>query len=78
MEKEKGQIKFTETDEGFRIEATGKDLKDQIKFTETDQGFRIEVTGKDLKEWFSCCCMPMFKGGKEGKSECCPSTDEKK
>ena len=78
MEKEKGQIKFTETDQGFRIEATGKDLKDQIKFTETDEGFRIEVTGKVLKELFSCCWTPMFKAGKESKSECCPSTEERK
>lgn len=28
MEKEKGQIKFIETDEGYRIEVKGKDLKD--------------------------------------------------
>jgi hypothetical protein len=28
VEKEKGQIKFVETDEGFRIEVTGKDLKE--------------------------------------------------
>jgi hypothetical protein len=28
MEKECCQIKFTETDEGFRIDVTGKNLKD--------------------------------------------------
>ena len=28
MEKEHGQIKITETDDGFRIEVTGKNLKD--------------------------------------------------
>lgn len=27
MEKERGQIKFIETDDGFRIEVTGKELK---------------------------------------------------
>jgi hypothetical protein len=30
MEKEHGQIKFTETDDGFRIEVTGKKLKDSF------------------------------------------------
>jgi hypothetical protein len=30
MEKEKGNIKFIETDDGYRIEVTGKDLKDMI------------------------------------------------
>lgn len=50
----------------------------KITFTETDEGFRIEVTGKDLKEWFSCCCLPMFKQAGKGKSECCPSGEEKK
>lgn len=50
----------------------------QIKVTETDDGFRIEVTGKSMKEWFSCCCMPMFKAAGAGKSECCPSGEEKK
>ncbi|MGB2769012.1 MAG: hypothetical protein WBC88_04730 [Candidatus Zixiibacteriota bacterium] len=52
--------------------------KGQIKFTETDEGFRIDVIGKDLKEWFSCCCMPMFKAAKESKPECCPPGEEKK
>jgi len=28
MEKEKGQIKFIETDDGYRIEIKGKDLKE--------------------------------------------------
>ncbi len=28
MEKECGQIKFTETDDGFRIDVIGKSLKD--------------------------------------------------
>lgn len=28
MEKERGQVKFIETDDGFRIEVTGKSLKD--------------------------------------------------
>ena len=30
MEKEHGQIKITETDDGFRIEVTGKKLKDSF------------------------------------------------
>ncbi len=30
MEKEHGQIKITETDDGFRIEVTGKNLKDSF------------------------------------------------
>lgn len=30
MEKEKGQIKFIETDDGYRIEVKGKDLKEMF------------------------------------------------
>jgi hypothetical protein len=30
MEKEVGKIKVTETDDGYRIEITGKDLKDKF------------------------------------------------
>jgi hypothetical protein len=30
MEKEIGQIKFSETDNGFKIEITGKSLKDAM------------------------------------------------
>jgi len=30
VEKECGQVKFTETDDGFRIEVTGKKLKDML------------------------------------------------
>jgi len=87
MEKEHGQIKFTETDDGFRIEVTGKSLKEAVSccclpmfgaFTETDDGFRIEVTGKSLKEAVSCCCLPMFGARGWSKSEGCPPGEESK
>jgi hypothetical protein len=30
MDKERGQIKFIETDDGYRIEIKGKDIKDMM------------------------------------------------
>lgn len=67
MEKKRAEIKFTETEDGFRIEATGKNPKDMfscccIPVMASAKGARV------------VCCTP----GEEDKSECCPPGEEKK
>jgi hypothetical protein len=76
MEKKQGQITWTETEDGFRVEVKGKDLKEQIVWTETEDGFRIEVKGKELKKMFSCC-IPVMAGSGMKMSDCCPSEVDK-
>ncbi|UCC44924.1 MAG: hypothetical protein JSU65_03095 [Candidatus Zixiibacteriota bacterium] len=48
MEKELGSVKFTETDDGFRIEVTGKTLKEMMSGCCMPFGFMN--VGKD-----GCC-----------------------
>ena len=56
MEKEIGQIRFTETDDGYRMEVTGKDLK----------GFLPGCCVPAM----SCCCVKVEKC--DDAAECCP------
>ena len=49
MEKEVGQIKFTETDDGFRIDIKGKNLKEAISCC----GIPMVGMGKMVK--IECC-----------------------
>ena len=61
MEKEMGQIKFTETDDGIRIEITGDKLKEGFPCCIPmfgGRGFRVE-----------CCSDSEKKDGKDSK--CC-------
>jgi len=53
MENEKGNIKFIETDDGYRIEVKGKDLKDIISCccVPTGEGKAVKVE----------CCQPEEK-----------------
>ena len=74
MEKEIGQIKFTEIDDGFQIEVKGKSLKS--KYTEIEDGFRVEVKGKALKEAFSRCCRPMTGASGKGVAICCTNGED--
>lgn len=48
MEKERGQIKFIETDDGFRVEVTGKSLKEAFS------GCCLPIFG-DCKPASECC-----------------------
>ncbi len=49
MEKERGQIKIIETDEGYRIEITGKDLKNLAP------GCCIPISGAGREIRVQCC-----------------------
>ena len=49
MEKERGHIKFIETDDGYRIEITGKDLKDALP------GCCIPMSGACREIKIQCC-----------------------
>ncbi len=61
MEKEIGSIKVTETDDGYRIDVAGKDLKGLMPCC-------IPLAGCcDAKE--GSCCVKIVKGEKD--SECC-------
>ena len=51
MEKELGQIKFTETDGGFRVDVTGKTLKELCSCG----CLQVVVKGQDGK---TDCCTP--------------------
>jgi len=47
MEKEKGSIKFIETDDGYRIEVKGKEFKDMLSccclpMMGAARGFKVE------------------------------------
>jgi len=47
MEKEKGQIRIVETDDGYRIEIKGKDLKEMMScccmpMVGTGRAFKVE------------------------------------
>jgi len=66
MEKELGQIKFTETDDGYRVEVRGKSLKDAL-CCGCIPLFGGRTVGSD-------CCAP---GGTKA-ADCCPSEEEKK
>lgn len=61
MEKECGQIKCTETDDGFRIEVTGKNLKDWFSCC-------CMPILKTSKEDQSGCCPA--EGEKKDKDKC--------
>ena len=54
MEKEVGQIKFTETDSGLRIEVTGKSLKDLVSCC----CMPIIAACQGVKVTKSDCCSP--------------------
>lgn len=62
MEKEIGQIKFTETDDGFRVEVKGKTLKEALSCC----GVPAFGIGKMVR--MECCPVD---GGKS--EECCPA-----
>ena len=68
MEKEIGQIKFTETDDGYRVEVKGKSLKDALGCCGCVPMFG---GGKMI---MGDCCAP---GGAK-KEDCCPPKEEKK
>jgi len=48
MEKERGNIKFIETDDGYRIEIKGKDLKDTF-------GCCLPMAGMGKTMKVECC-----------------------
>ena len=55
MEKQIGQIKFTETDSGYRIDVEGKDLKDLFSgccaaFCCSDKGKDEDCCGSDSEK----------------------------
>lgn len=54
MEKERGQIKIVETDDGYRIEVKGKDWKDMLSCC----CLPIGIGGKGIKVE---CCEPEEK-----------------
>jgi len=49
MEKERCQIKCTETDDGYRIEISGKDIKEKLS------GCCIPISKKDGGIKIECC-----------------------
>jgi hypothetical protein len=53
MEKECCNIKFTETDKGYRVDIEGENVKEKIKET-TDQC----CSGDMMKNIFTSCCGP--------------------
>ncbi|HWR82290.1 MAG TPA: hypothetical protein VN285_03210 [Candidatus Deferrimicrobium sp.] len=57
MERELGQIKFTEIDDGFRIEVTGKSLKDMCNCGCGPVGLGAA--------WAAACCQPAAEPKKE-------------
>jgi len=61
VEKECATIKCVETDDGFRIEVTGKKMKEMMACCGMPM---IKIVQGDKSE----CCPPT-----EGKSDCCPS-----
>lgn len=61
MEKELGSIKITETDDGYRIDINGKDLKKIMPCC-------IPIVNCDCDDG-SECCVKIVKGGKE--KDCC-------
>jgi hypothetical protein len=61
MEKEIGQIKYSEIDGGLKIEITGEKFKDMFACC-------LPLFGSRL----SACCT-----GEESKAECCPDEKKK-
>ena len=66
MEKEMGQIKFTETDDGFRIDVKGSSLKDAVSCG------CIPMFGGAKSIKIECC--PTGDGKTE---DCCPPGEKK-
>jgi hypothetical protein len=65
MDGKPGQITFTETEDGFRVEVTGRQLKDMLRCCTpvlSDGGVA------------NVCCA----AGAETRSDCCPPADEQK
>ncbi len=67
MEKEIGQIKFTETDDGFRVDVKGKNLKEVMAC-----GCGCMPMFGGAKMMKVECCSP---GGTK-MEDCCPSDDK--
>ncbi|MFH1687513.1 MAG: hypothetical protein ABIE70_08335 [bacterium] len=63
MEKEVSSVRVIETDDGFRIEVKGKQLKDMCCLPGLGRGFAMAT----------CCCPPAKTDG----GECC-AEDKKK
>jgi hypothetical protein len=70
MEKETGSIRFIETDDGYRVEVKGKDLKDAMN---CGCGCMPMFGGAMAQK--IVCCAPA-----EGSTaaECCPPEEKKK
>jgi len=62
MEKEWARVKITETDEGYRVDITGKNLKDLLACC-------VKVVKDEPAEGSSCC--DSSSSEKDGKSNCC-------
>lgn len=62
MEKKLGQITFTETDDGFRVEVTGKSLKEMCSCGCIPLFAAGGINATD-------CCPP---------ADCCPPKEDKK
>ncbi len=84
MEKEMGQIKFTETDDGFRVDVTGKTFKEAfscgcIPFTGmfSCADSNCDTSEKETKATMTCCCIPVVKKTQKDSAECCPDKDKK-
>ncbi len=66
MEKEIGQVKITETDDGYRVDVKGKNAKAMMACCGP-----MMIRG--WKEMADCC-----PDGKSASAECCPDETDKK
>ena len=66
MDKKQTRIEINETDHGFKIEVTGKSLKEMLSCC----CLPVSFSGAKMSE----CCPP----GNAKTSECCPPAEDKK
>ena len=84
MEKEQGQVKFTETEDGFRVDVTGKTLKEAFSCgclpfaaMQDCNDSSCYTPKKETTATMSCCCMPVIKVVQKDNAECCPDNEKK-
>ncbi len=79
MEKEIGQVKFTEVDGKFRIEVSGDRLKEMFSkcCVEKADGERESECCSD-SDGHCCICLKICCGGAKEASDCCSDDDKKK